>query len=87
MGLTGQTWRLPLNTKSITTVLLVVAFDRAWSMYKAGQNAERTPSNLIARLWERLGDTGYALAEFIGRLAERWDIDISSYMMDRAYVD
>jgi hypothetical protein len=57
----------------------------AEAMIYAGENAWSTPSNFAARFWRRLGATGLALEDLVGRVTDRCDIDLSSYMIDRAY--
>jgi hypothetical protein len=76
-----------MTTKSITTVLLAATLDIAWPMGRARENGVMSPYASVARFWERVGDVGEALEARVDRLATRWDIDISTYMMDRAYGD
>lgn len=74
-----------MNIKSITTVLLAGTLDIAWPMCRARENAVFAQSDFLACFWCRVGDTGYTLEALVDRLATRWDIDISTYMIDRAY--
>jgi hypothetical protein len=57
----------------------------AEALIRAGENEWSTPSNLAARFWHRMGATGLALEDFVGRVTDRYDIDLSAYMIDRAY--
>lgn len=69
----------------ITTALLTAALDTAWSMSRAGQKAALVQSDVAARLWMRVGNTGEALEAAVDRVAARCGIDISACMIDRAY--
>jgi hypothetical protein len=71
--------------RSITTVLLAATLDIAGPMCRARENAVFAELDVLARFWERVGDIGDALESVADRLAARWDIDIGTYMIDRAY--
>jgi hypothetical protein len=74
-----------MNTKSITTVLLAATLDSAWLMCRAQENGVMSPYSSVDRFWQRVGGIGEALEAFVDRVATRFDIDISTYMIDRAY--
>jgi predicted TPR repeat methyltransferase len=74
-----------MNAKSITTVLLGKILDFAWPMCRARFKGVISPPTSVARFWELVGGTGEALEALVDRVATRFDIDISTYMIDRAY--
>jgi len=69
----------------IITALLATALDSAWSMCRAGQKAMLAETDAAVRFWERIGRAGVALEAIVDRLAARCGIDISAYMIGRAY--
>ncbi|WP_426440671.1 hypothetical protein [Bradyrhizobium genosp. P] len=69
----------------ITTASLYAALQLASAMIRAGERAVFAPSHLAARFWERVGTSGGALEAVVDRVAVRCGIDISAYMIERAY--
>lgn len=69
----------------ITTASLYAALQLASAMIRAGERAVFAPSNLVAGFWERVAARGEALEAVVDRVAVRCGIDISAYMIDRAY--
>jgi hypothetical protein len=67
-----------MNTKSITPVLLAPMLDIAWPMCRASRR--RISLRASGNEWHR-----EALEALVDHWATRWDIDISGYMMGRAY--
>ncbi|MET4312841.1 hypothetical protein [Bradyrhizobium sp. RT4b] len=69
----------------VTTAFLYAMVQLAGALSRAGERAVFAPSHLAARFWERVGDTGETLEATLDYLAARCGIDISAYMIDRAY--
>lgn len=69
----------------IATAVLASTLNVAWPMCRAGQAAYHVESNIKSRLLEHVGHAGEALEALVGRLADRWSIDIANHMQARAY--
>ncbi|GAA0001890.1 hypothetical protein BDS110ZK4_56670 [Bradyrhizobium diazoefficiens] len=74
-----------IMVSQIITALLVAALDTAWSMCRAGQKAALAQSDIVARFWLGVGNTGEALEAIVDRVSAWCGIDISASMIDRVY--
>lgn len=72
-------------SKIDTAWMIYALLQLASAMIRAGERAVFAPSHLVARFWERVGTSGEALEAAMNRVAVRCDIDISAYMIERAY--
>jgi hypothetical protein len=69
----------------IVTRVLYSVQQFAEVMIRAGDNEVFARSNLAARFWQHMGGAGLALDDLVGRVTDRCEIDLSAYMIDRAY--
>lgn len=72
-------------TNKIISAFLYAVLQLAQAMCRAGERAVFAPSHLAARFWERVGASGEALEAVVDHIAVHCGIDISVYMIDRAY--
>lgn len=67
----------------LTTVSVYPILQLAWALCRAGERAVFAPSDLAARFWTRVGNTGETIEAFVDCLASKLGIDVAAHMIER----
>ena len=75
-----------MSIRVLTSILHAVELS-AWTMISAGERAVFAPTDSGVRFWTVISCAGEALEAFVDRISSRLGVDMSEYMIDRAYAD